>query len=180
MSSRTRRKIPKFIVGEITEPTRAQFVLPAFLLPVPTWLGASDIIAQYSISNSYYFSLKLPIEQFGENFVLAIRWAEGTIIRRFKLWGDIGEVLYFPVYAGERIGYNAVFELWSIDSEAAPELDEESTLDTSVLIMQDDSIVGNCCTCTNGSLVTTLTQSTPSVLPPYANCNPFCTSLCSP
>lgn len=159
----------------LIQPQRAKFIVPAFTLTLPVWSGASDMVAQFDIGNEFWFSLKLPIRPFGENFILAIRWSEDGVAYRFKLWDDEDAVLFYPVYAGERIGPSAVLEIWTVDSDAAPVLSANQTLLTSFLAFSTSS----CCSCCdNPDVQQLLVLSEPSVLPPYAYCNPMCNDLC--
>lgn len=170
----------RFKSPTVIQPTRAKLLLSPFTLAASTWAGASTILAQYSISNDYWFSFKTPIRAFGENFVLAIRYydAENDVIVRYKLWEDVDEILFYPVYAGERIGLNAVLEVWSVDTTDAPVLSDDYTFYTSVLSFPPQQLCAGCCQEANSE--TLLIASDPSVLPPYAYCNPFCEGLCIP
>lgn len=159
---------------ELIQPQRAKFVVPAFALDAQAWYGTSRMISEFDIGNAFIFSLKLPIRQFGSAFMLAIRWTEDSISYRFKLWSDSKAVLYYPVYNGERIGANAVLEIWSINSTSAPTLSAEKSLETSFLAFSTSS----CCSCCdNPDVQQLLVLSEPSPLPPYAYCNPFCDIL---
>lgn len=173
MRKQAYNRFRKLLVNQVE---RTQLVIPAFLLSAPTWAGASDLLQEYQIANDYYFSLLLPILSFGENFAFAVRWTDGDgVIRRFVLWVNDDAILYYPLYAGERIGPNAIFEVWSVNSESAPSLDDNQVLYTSVLTFPFE---GCACDCATPEAVTTLAATAPSPLPPYAFCNPFCTDLC--
>lgn len=156
-------------------------VLPAFELAASLWAGSSTLLAQYNIENTEDFSLRLPIEAFGENFVLAIRWLIDTDIwARYKLWEDDRAVLNYPVYAGQRIGTSAVLEVWSVDSEESPTLLNDYVFETSVLVYpygQTSSSCNSCCS--NPTSVITLEAVPAEELPPGASCNPFCGNLCN-
>jgi len=168
----------KFRDATYLQPQRIKIIIPAFTLSVPTWAGSSVVIAEFPIENSnYYFSFKLPIKAFGENFIAAIRWKVGDVCYRFKFWDDADGVLYYPIYAGERIGVNAILEIWSIDSEDTPALDAANTLHSSQLVFADGDNAG-CYCCADPSGEINLEQSEVTPLPPYAFCNPFCDNLC--
>lgn len=175
-----RQNFDKFGNPTIIQPERVQMIIPAFTLSASVWAGASVVLAEYEIGNDYYFSFKKPVPVFGENFVAAVRWHEGddTTIRRFKFWADPDDldVLYYPIYAGEKVGLSAVIEIWSVNTASMPTLDDDETLETSVLTFP--SIQTQSCGCTVPSSIITLTQTDPSVLPPGAYCNPFCDDLC--
>ena len=164
--------------GTIVQPERATFVVPAFTLSAAAWAGSSNILAEFPFENDdYQFSLKLPIAQFGSAFIAAIRWVEDDVIRRFKLWDDSTAVLFFPVYDGERIGLNARLEIWSLNTADAPTLVADYVFSSSVLAFPS-TLLGCSTQCAVPSASLTLTQATPSSLPPSAYCNPFCNNLC--
>lgn len=164
--------------GTIVRPERATFIVPAFSLNAETWAGSSNILAEFPFENTdYQFSLKLPITQFGSAFIAAVRWVEDDVIRRFKLWDDADAILFFPLYDGERIGLNARLEIWSLNTANDPTLDDDYTFYSSVLAFPS-TLLGCSTVCTVPSASLTLTQASPSVLPPSAYCNPFCNNLC--
>lgn len=168
----------KFRTAQIRNPDRATFIIPAFIYSANVWAGASVLFAQFPFENTdYKFSLKRPTNQFGSAFLAAVRWAEDGVWYRFKLWDPSDAVLHFPIYSGERIGLNAILELWSVNSSAMPTLSSAHTLYSSVLVFAQDE-QGNCCCCTDFSSSLTLSAQSPSTLPPYAECNPFCFDLC--
>jgi len=174
------RNFAYFIPPTIIEPSRVQIVLPAFSLVAPIWAGASGILAEYPIDNTAPFSFKLPIEQFGENFIAAIRWMEdGDIFVRYKLFEHDDAVLYYPLYDGEQIGENAVLEIWSVNSTDAPTLDIDYTLYSSQLVFPAGETTQCSACCQNSESVITLVATPASELPPGAACNPFCGDLCN-
>lgn len=163
----------KFERATVVEPTRNAFILPAFIHSVPTWADASLLLALYPINNAdYKFSFKLPLSEFGTAFIPAIRWVEDGIVHRFKFWE--GGVLYFPVYNGERIGYNAILEIWTVDSDEAPELEEAQSLISSIF-----EFPANCNKCGDPVVgdITLIADDVPDDIPPDTNCNPFCENL---
>lgn len=175
------RPFAYFKQPEVIEPQRVKIILPSFLLAVPIWAGASGILAQYQIVNDRPFSFKLPITQFGENFIAAIRWMEETdVFVRYVLFEDARAVLHYPLYNGERIGINAVLEIWSVNSVEAPALDTDYTFLSSQFVFPDIEVgtsFGICCI--EPSAIITLVPVPPSELPPGSPCNPFCGNLCN-
>jgi len=168
----------KFRDANSIEAQRKKIIIPSFTLSVPVWAGASALLAQFPIGNTdYYFSFKLPFTVFGSNFVPAIRWKLDDTCYRFVFWENSKAVLYYPVYAGERIGLSAVLEIWSINSSSAPVLTSNTTLYSSQIVFPE-AITSPGCACENPDESITLTQQAASVLPPYAFCNPFCNNLC--
>jgi len=174
------RAYPYYVPSRLIEQQRVQLVLPAFTLAVPVWAGASGILAQFPINNTEPFSFRLPIGVFGENFIAAIRWMEETdIFVRFILFPHDDAVLYYPLYGGERIGANAVIEIWSVDSVNAPVLEDNFTFESSQFVFPT-SEQGQCFSCcANPSESILLVMTEPSVLPPGNACNPFCGDLCN-
>lgn len=178
-----RQQFSQFRNATYINPARHVYILPAFLLPVPVWAGASTLIAQYELSNSTPISIRAPVAEFGENFMVAVRWiTDGQYINRFKFWDNDLGVLLFPIYNSERIGTNAVIEIWSIDSASAPELDADVNIESSILVFPAGSgssiNVPTCCSQPSESI--TLVASEPVVLPPNSSCNPFCVdNLCT-
>lgn len=161
----------RFFSADFVQPARTQLLIPAFTLAVPTWNGASDLLAEYALSNTNIFSIRKPVVAFGSNFVAAVRWtsADGEAYFRYVFWVDDSAVLYFPVYNGEAIGANAVIEIWSVNSAEAPALASAATLESSELVFPETC--GYCCHQPGESI--TLVQTGPITLPPGV-CNPFC------
>jgi len=164
----------KFRDVTLIQPQRVNLVLPAFTLPASTWAGASVILAEYAFNNTVWFSLMMPIGEFGSNFVPAVRYVNGDMVARYKLWEDVGELLYYPVYDGERLGPNAVVEIWSVNSPLAPMNPANVTFLSSVVNVPEDT----CSTCcTNPSETDFLVYQPPQIISPYAACDPFCLPL---
>lgn len=156
------------------EAQRVKLIIPAFLLAPNTWAGASTVLASIPLNNTAYLSLKMPIDLFGANFVPAIRWYDGVLAKRFKLWENDGELLYYPVYDGERIGPNAVIEIWSVNTTSAPENDSAVTLESSQFVFPPNPCA-SCCA--QPDQETLLSLVVPTGLDPYTYCNPFCLTL---
>ena len=163
----------KFSKSRSVGPERNTIVVPAFTLAIPIWAGASTLLAEFPYTNNFYFSIRTPVKKFGSNFIFAVRWTLDEVIYRFKFWDDSLSLLYYPLYSGQRIGLNAVFEVWSINSASAPTSSTAKTLETSALTFPDD-----CCGCDVTPYSVGLVQTPASPLPPYASCNPFCDTLC--
>lgn len=162
--------------GTIISPQRTTVTIPAFAVTPDAWAGASDILAEFPFLNTdYYFSLRLPVNAFGEDFVAAVRWVVDDIVSRFIFWEHDTDInLDYPIYNGEKIGLNAVFEIWSVGDDAAT-LTVAEVLENSILNFPDvTGLTPN----TQPSANITLVQRTPVSLPPSANCNPFCNNLC--
>lgn len=167
----------KFRDPNVIQQQRATLEIPAFTLAIPTWTGASLILAEYPIGNDYYFSFRVPIRQFGSHFVPAIRWTVDEVTSRYVLFEHDDAVLYFPAYDGERIGLSAVLEIWSVNSASAPTLSAARTLQISQLVWPNEA---NCSCCENPSQNQLLSARESSIVDVYAYCNPFCEVLVSP
>lgn len=100
----------------VATPVGRQFksvAIAAFSVTGLTWRSASIIGHEFPVVLDNPFSIRLPINTpSSPNFCLAVRF--GSPVQRFKLWGEVGEVLDFPIYAGEVIEASAVFEIWTI------------------------------------------------------------------
>lgn len=149
--------------------TRKTLVIPTFTYAA-VWTGVSSMLASAPLSNTNPFSFKRPITAPNNSFVAAVRWSESPYVYRYKLWDD--GVLYFPVYDGEQLGANAVFEVWSVKDQALAYLEEDWTLTCSKLVLPD------ICLCIRGSESATAVLSTPTSIPAYQYCNPLCSPLC--
>lgn len=123
--------------GTITLPSFSFVNTLYYALFAPTPL-ASVRIAQFNYSASKNFVLfNVPPKPAGLNFCLCIRYRIGATIYRYKIWGDVGELLFVPNYVSQIIKKNFVFEIWSLSTLAsfAPTLDLINTVifDTSVV-----------------------------------------------
>lgn len=169
-----KQQFKKFSRFEDVKLERSTFTIPAFTLASSVWSGASIILAEFPVNNTEYFSLRTPIAAFGLNFVAAIRWTESGVNKRLKLFAHALDVLYYPVYDGERISASAVVEIWSVNTTAAPTLSAALALENSFLNFATD------CSCEVTIPNTVLVQTTPSVLPYQAFGNPFVDPFLSP
>ena len=79
------------------------------------WKGSSEIIKKFYFTVDKNFSiLKLPTPS--GNFCPCIAWKSGNSIVRYKLWENIGELLYVPLYNGKIINKNFYIEIWTTNS----------------------------------------------------------------
>ena len=91
----------------LATPVGRQFksvAIAAFSVTGLTWREGSIIGHEFPVVLDNPFSIRLPIN--------TVRF--GSPVQRYKIWGGVGEVLNFPVYAGEVIEATAVFEIWTI------------------------------------------------------------------
>lgn len=122
--------IPAVAVGKINH----YISIPAFSYDGIIWKGASEIVVQYNYTTTKNFVLKfMPEPPSGVNFVACIRFRIGGNVYRYKLWGDIGEIMpTVPLYAGEIIKKNCVIEIWNIESSTEVSLDDDFVVTTSI------------------------------------------------
>lgn len=174
------QQFQQFSHATILQPVRTKLVVPPFILAATTWANFSVLLAQFPLTNIFNFAFKTPVKKFGTNFIAAVRYYDpvNDIIVRYKFWDDPLAVLYFPVYDGETINLNAVIEIWSVDTISFPTLLANQFLPISVLNFPLSNSCSTCCVVPENDVM--LIQSTPSVLPAYAYCNPFCVGLCEP
>lgn len=97
---------------------RSYITLPAFSIE-NIWRGASEIIYRFDYSAENISLLEsFPITPpTGANFVACVAWrpAENEIVR-YKLWKDVGEILWVPSYSGQRISAdNFYIEIWNVN-----------------------------------------------------------------
>lgn len=149
----------------LVKPKRKQLTIPPFSLDVPTWEGESENLYEFPIHNLNYFSFKTPVNKFGENFLAAVRWKVGDITIRFAFWEEENSFFCYPVYAGQKIGPDAVIEIWSVESDSAPELVTATSLKTSELVF------ANVCGCKEAD--DTPTTLVPQAATPQSCDNPF-------
>lgn len=116
--------------------------LPAFSYNV-VWGGLSEVLAIYSVANDTPFSFDFPIIAPSTTFVLCVAWTDSAgETYRYKLW-DAGTALYYPVYAGQRIGVSAQLEIWSTGAVTAVNSDVFN-LYSSDLVLPESSCVLTC------------------------------------
>ena len=82
---------------------------------IEAWPGASRIFAlQKLLLPGYAFSIQVGQKLRYTNFVLTVKWLDGNVVKRYKLWQNVGELLAYPLYAGEIIpGVGAELEYWT-------------------------------------------------------------------
>lgn len=93
--------------------------VPPFNYTIPTpWLGASYIVAEFAFNISRSTVIKaLSGVPTSPSFLLAVRTTDnqGRTVR-YKLWEDVGEVLYADLYQKNTISPSFVLEAWTIPS----------------------------------------------------------------
>jgi hypothetical protein len=93
--------------------------LPAFEVDA-TWRGASEIVKEFRYSASNNMSIVKRATPTNPNFVACVAWKPtAETIVRYKLWEDVGEILYVPLYNGEKIDGDFSIEIWNTKPDAA-------------------------------------------------------------
>lgn len=95
--------------------TQGYFILPAFSVDAE-WRGYSDIVAVFNYTATNNFSLKGLVAPANPNYLACIMWVDDEYnVHRYKLWADVGEVLYvdIPLYTNQLIKRNFRIEIWS-------------------------------------------------------------------
>jgi hypothetical protein len=118
---------------------RTFLTFPAFSMD-NTWRGASEIIRKYNFSVGSATSILglFAAPPTGTNFCACISWKPtSTTIVRYKLWEDVGEIVWVDLYAGEKIGEDFAIEIWNTDNETIT-LPEDFVLTLSTLIVPTD------------------------------------------
>lgn len=107
---------------EFISKVREKLVIPAFDID-NVWRGASEIIKTYgyTLDNNIAFQEIFPIEPpANSNCLLTVMWYPGTDeIRRYKLFEDVGEILWLPLYSGQTIGKPFYIEVWNVNPNSA-------------------------------------------------------------
>lgn len=142
----TRRKYPLSLHSEqpaidaavtVVRKTGTYFAIPAFSVDT-VWRGASQIVAKFNFSLDENINLIRDITP-QEGFCACISWKPtSTTIVRYKLWENVGEILYVDLYNGEKIGSDFAIEIWSVQPEAGEAGGTLVTEDGIVLVTEDD------------------------------------------
>jgi len=134
--------IPAVAVGKINH----YIGIPVFTYNGIIWKGASEIVVQYNYTTTKNFILRsLPVKPTNVNYVPCIRFRVGGMVYRYKLWGDIGEIMpTVSLYNGEVIKRNCVIEIWNIEGSLVVSNAAEFKITTSIRsIPADYSAIAN-------------------------------------
>src|SRR5437660_5135998 len=124
--------VNKRFASNYVKKTANFIVLPAFNIP-NTWYGASHIIAKYKYTISNKFSiLKLPARP-NDTFCLALTFGIGPY--RYKLWQNVGEILYVPLYTSEIIDSSFNLEVWNVTGQLLAINPGSLVIDISILYL---------------------------------------------
>lgn len=88
--------------------------VPVFSTTIEEWPEASYIVARGIIQIGSIWSFVVPVTKPSSSFVACVKWTEaGTVVRRYKLWSGVGELLSYPLYSGELIpAADVILEIW--------------------------------------------------------------------
>lgn len=111
------------INGRFVKKLRTYMEIPSIDID-NTWRGASEIVLKfvYEFGVKPSFLNRFPLAPSPDtNFVAVVSWkpTSETIVR-YKLWEDVGEILYVDMYAGQPFAsYDGKFniEIWNTDSD---------------------------------------------------------------
>jgi hypothetical protein len=111
--------------------------LPTFSTDA-TWRGSSEIVKEFLYTLDTNISFLKITQPSDPNFVACIAWkpTSNTIVR-YKLWQNVGEILYVPLYNGEKIPAIFSIEIWNVKPENITE-GVLITEDGKILITEDD------------------------------------------
>lgn len=157
-------------VNKIHKLTRAStyFTIPSFNVDV-TWLGYSELVAVFDYTSTNNFSIKpiaslLPISP---NYLACVVWVDSSYnVHRYKLWEDVGEVLFFdvPVYTEQRIKKHFRIEIWNTNAAACSQA-TDIDIYTSVLQSYDYRYADDALVAPTPTIFENLSNVLPLVLP---------------
>lgn len=98
---------------------RTYIELPAFSVE-NVWRGASEILLRFDFDASSFSGLTKSFPRTapsGANFCPVISWLKDEVYYRYKLWSDVGEILWLPDYAGEKVTSDFFsIEIWNTNT----------------------------------------------------------------
>jgi hypothetical protein len=109
-----------FRYGSAVSKLRTYYEIPAFSVE-NVWRGASEIIYRFDFPIGLVSLLnKFPITPpAGTNFCAVVAWMEEgeEFFNRYKLWENVGEILWLPLYNREKINASEFYiEIWNTDT----------------------------------------------------------------
>lgn len=118
----------------------------AFSTTIEEWPGASYIVARGVVQVGSIWSFVVPVTKPSTSFVACIKWTEaGSVVRRYKLWENVGELLSYPLYNGELIpAADVILEVWCVNGSLTASI----TSNWQPIIAKLD-IPENCCSVNN-------------------------------
>jgi hypothetical protein len=123
---------------------RQNLVIPEFSVTA-TWLGASEIVKKLNFSLDNSISLPKFLQEIPDSprYCACVSWKPtSTTIVRYKLWEDVGEILYVDLYNGETIPADFSIEIWNVKPTSSTVSNEIITEDGLVLVTEsEDTLV---------------------------------------
>lgn len=128
------RKPHSFSQASFSEEQNQYIELPVFNIN-DVWEGASRLVAVYNYDVGQNVTIQNIVNPIPNNsFVLCVRWRVGNIVYRYKLWEDVGEILFVPLYNSEIILHCFILEVWSTVNTNNQHLDSPIRLDVGILV----------------------------------------------
>jgi hypothetical protein len=112
-----------------------KLIIQPFSITNIEWDGVSKIVHAWMINTARPLAIvALPAKPSSANFVPVLSWkiSEGVAMR-YKLWNDVGEYLYVPLYRYQRIPQTFKLEIWNTKDKTLATLAESIQLLTSLL-----------------------------------------------
>lgn len=137
--------MPTRLAASYSGKLRTYLTFPAINI-ANTWRGASEIVAKYNFSLDAKTSILnlFTTAPTDANFVACISWkpTSDTIVR-YRLWSDVGEILWVDDYDGQTINEEFAIEIWNTpDANLAggPYTIELSTLQLPADFCDDEDV----------------------------------------
>lgn len=127
--------------GRTVRKLRSYYVFPSFTIP-NVWRGASEIIYRFDFDAGLISLLnKFPLTPPDNvTFCPVLSWREGETFKRYKLWENVGEILWLPLYNKEKIPTDQFYiEIWNTDTRVQYVLGTE---DGNVLGTENGMVLG--------------------------------------
>lgn len=96
---------------------RTKIYLPCLDI-INVWRGASEVVAKFFFNSNQTTILLNGNKTIISNFCPCITWRTGAeTIARYKLWQNVGEILYVPLYTGQLIPSGEFqIEIWNVQT----------------------------------------------------------------
>lgn len=147
--------------GTYVQPAFGAVVIPAFSY-AHTYIVAA-IVAEYELNNTDAVSVRQPLPDVvveNETFSLCARYTENSVTYRYVLYKPAWfDGILFPAYAGQKLGADAVLEIWTLDSYSPCVADEDIELTVGPLTFQAAGQIATC-----GQIQGTTTTLTATVI----------------
>lgn len=104
------------ISADYVRKQRSSFFIPEFSQD-NIWRGASEIVIKFVYTSPNALSILEVFRTANPTYVAVVSWkpTSETIVR-YKLWEDVDEILYAPLYTGQAIPSTFFIEIWNVYS----------------------------------------------------------------